>query len=353
MKPQSFYLPHLDALRFLASMFVLIDHYERLRVPIGVDAFAIRNLGRCGYTLFFTLSGFLITTLLLKEFDLTGFISKKKFYFRRIIRIWPLYFAVVAFEYFTHPMREDSEVTQSLILTLFLLPNVRLLLNTHFAFASWTWAIGVHEQFYAFWPWLLDSKHRLRWVLGLTIAFMSFSIWTRFVYESGDFLYDLIFVFPYHLLGIGALFAILGHADSARAARVKDYLFHPISQGIILLSVVGIIVYMTTLTMPNFIPLSMAYGALILNLSNNPHCWIRLEHPLLNYLGLRSYSFFMIQIFILRYLFINRIEWGLNWTEVYMLGIAATILFSEVTYQMFERPFVKWKRLLGVVEKNR
>src|SRR6266446_4521409 len=76
------HFPNLTGLRFFAAMSVLIYHFYGLEVLNG----------HYGVILFFVLSGFLITYLLLEEHDMYGTISLRQFYIRRILRIWPLYY---------------------------------------------------------------------------------------------------------------------------------------------------------------------------------------------------------------------------------------------------------------------
>ena len=99
-----FYQPELDGLRFYAFLGVFIYHtlpsqalfYRRLHLPLPELWAAIAKSGASGVDLFFALSAFLITSLLLRERQETGNISLRLFYLRRILRIWPLYFAVLA-----------------------------------------------------------------------------------------------------------------------------------------------------------------------------------------------------------------------------------------------------------------
>src|ERR1700754_4664026 len=99
-----FYCPELDGLRFYAFLGVFLCHvlpldntfYQNHHVPFPAFWAALVRAGGAGVDLFFVLSSFLITTLLLKEREDTGTIRLRWFYFRRILRIWPLYFAVIA-----------------------------------------------------------------------------------------------------------------------------------------------------------------------------------------------------------------------------------------------------------------
>ena len=99
-----FYQPELDGLRFYAFLGVFICHtlpfegalYRRFHLPMPWLWGAIAKSGAAGVDLFFALSAFLITSILLREREETGRISLRRFYLRRILRIWPLYFVLIA-----------------------------------------------------------------------------------------------------------------------------------------------------------------------------------------------------------------------------------------------------------------
>jgi peptidoglycan/LPS O-acetylase OafA/YrhL len=91
----AYYRPELDALRFFAFMCVFSFHrmdYVPTDPVHDPWLFRIGNVGPFGVPVFFLLSAFLITELLLRERERTGRIHIKAFYIRRILRIWPLYF---------------------------------------------------------------------------------------------------------------------------------------------------------------------------------------------------------------------------------------------------------------------
>jgi peptidoglycan/LPS O-acetylase OafA/YrhL len=100
-----FYRPELDVVRFLAFFFVLLSHYlpnaaEQWThvVPANYARIFATAVAGCsdGLNLFFTLSAYLIVELLLREREATGTVQIKQFYIRRVLRIWPLYFAGLA-----------------------------------------------------------------------------------------------------------------------------------------------------------------------------------------------------------------------------------------------------------------
>ena len=98
-----FYRPELDVLRFIAFFSVFIAHLEN--APVATDASPLKAAllhlyavvvasGAFGMCIFFLLSAYLITELLIRERAATGSIHLRAFYTRRILRIWPLYFGL-------------------------------------------------------------------------------------------------------------------------------------------------------------------------------------------------------------------------------------------------------------------
>jgi peptidoglycan/LPS O-acetylase OafA/YrhL len=141
----------LDGIRALAVTLVILDHSViRQRFPgsaVGVDVF-------------FVLSGFLITTLLIREHDERGTISLKKFYARRTLRIWPaLYVFLIFFGLWAvtvaSPAARDSAL-RSLPWIATFTANITAANGQPVYFsAGHTWSLGVEEQFYIVWPCLL------------------------------------------------------------------------------------------------------------------------------------------------------------------------------------------------------
>lgn len=94
MTPQRYYRPELDVLRLCAFLFVFFVHRMDL-APVDAKhyywGYHLSLVGNYGVPLFFFLSAFLITELLIREQDSFGKINVRSFYIRRILRIWPLY----------------------------------------------------------------------------------------------------------------------------------------------------------------------------------------------------------------------------------------------------------------------
>lgn len=96
--------PYLDGIRFVAALLVFTAHFFEFFHYQKINFFIYnldvqRKFGATGVTIFFVLSGFLITCLLLQEQVTKNVIAIKKFYLRRILRIWPLYFFIVVLSF--------------------------------------------------------------------------------------------------------------------------------------------------------------------------------------------------------------------------------------------------------------
>jgi peptidoglycan/LPS O-acetylase OafA/YrhL len=186
---QKVFFPNLDGLRFFAFFFVFMYHcyYE---VPLqGKDSFIylgfhkIWENGDLGVNFFFTLSGFLITYLLLSEEKQLGGFNISGFYWRRTLRIWPLYFTTVLFGFFIFQTLVNSvggeiEETANVWYYLFFLGNFNSIING--APVSGTlsvlWSLAIEEQFYLLWPILLlfFKKHRLALFIILILISLGF-----------------------------------------------------------------------------------------------------------------------------------------------------------------------------------
>jgi peptidoglycan/LPS O-acetylase OafA/YrhL len=176
---------NLDSFRFLAFFGVFLLHCESRLLsvlhPYPVIFNSLKTIlpsGALGVNFFFVLSGFLITWLLLLEEDFLGKYSTVNFWVRRILRIWPLYFACVIYGFwiygFIYRYRSDFVETAEPKYFLTFLPNFNTIYN---GFAKNTtlnvlWSVGVEEQFYLLWPLLFMIK-KFRPYLFFLIIFSS------------------------------------------------------------------------------------------------------------------------------------------------------------------------------------
>lgn len=137
---------NLDGLRFICILMVLWHHAP----AIPFEAAQIVGRGFLGVDFFFVLSGFLITTLLLRERERFGEFSLVDFYKRRILRILPVYvFVVLLVSAYYIFVKGQSELAALVPFYLLFLSNF---LTDHIPTLSITWSLSVEEQFYMLWP---------------------------------------------------------------------------------------------------------------------------------------------------------------------------------------------------------
>jgi peptidoglycan/LPS O-acetylase OafA/YrhL len=167
--PRAGYFPILDVLRWVASSAVVLAHsVVFFPASAGVIHFGglLRNAGYYGVVFFYTLSGFLISYLLLVEKQQTGGIALGAFYKRRALRIWPLYYLIILLSFFVLPYvlpladARGPGWWRSLLLYLLFLPNIPAVKGFFLATCFHTYTIGYEEQFYLFWPLVLRRVGR-------------------------------------------------------------------------------------------------------------------------------------------------------------------------------------------------
>jgi peptidoglycan/LPS O-acetylase OafA/YrhL len=193
--------PHLDGLRAIAALLVILYHTGYLIQSQGgssVFANIFSRSAEYGVNLFFCLSGFLITYLLIKEAKETGNISVKKFYFRRILRIWPLYFFAGLVGVLILPFARDFLANfvgfsfSPYLANLFFLFTFSVNFQVMFGFADHftvqsLWSIAIEEQFYLIWAPILSlfKKH-----LNILIFCIFLIGLAANLYLGGDYYYN-------------------------------------------------------------------------------------------------------------------------------------------------------------------
>jgi len=150
------YLPSLDGLRALSILIVLIGHINDSRhFPIITPIF---GNGSLGVQVFFVISGFLITTLLIKEKITKGDINLKKFYIRRAFRILPVAYLYILVVILLNPLFSLGITNKNFLCAIIFIQNF-------VADVKWPighyWSISVEEQFYLLFPFILKANYKL------------------------------------------------------------------------------------------------------------------------------------------------------------------------------------------------
>lgn len=156
-------IPSLDGLRALSIAIVVLSHTRSLLPPPVANSGPFRYViggGIHGVQVFFVISGYLITMLLVREFDRTGDISLRRFYARRILRIFPafyIYMGVVGVLWVFGIEEQDlSTFISAATYTIIYHPRPQGWLLQH------AWSLSIEEQFYLLWPAVLLIAYRRR-----------------------------------------------------------------------------------------------------------------------------------------------------------------------------------------------
>lgn len=362
MGSKNVYFPNLNGIRFIAAFLVIIYHVEQFKLlfklPNYIENPFISVIGKLGVILFFVLSGFLITYLLLEEEKSYGTISIKNFYIRRVLRIWPLYFLVVIlallilpnFSAFIIPGYEKEVIhqhfsTKALMYFTFF-ANLAVAIYGIIPYASQTWSIGTEEQFYLMWPVLVKciKKHRMLLMAGVVVFyilgyFILNSAHTHFI-PGKMYLRKFWKVFNIDCMAIGGFFAIMLHSGKYVAFFLNKGLFYAAICITVLLMAFGVVI-------PHFHNeiYALLFGIIILNFAANKTIGISLEHRWLHYLGKISYGLYMYHILaivmcIKLLVYAHQLH---NWL-LYPASIILTIGISALSYEFFESRFIKKKK---------
>jgi peptidoglycan/LPS O-acetylase OafA/YrhL len=277
---------------------------------------------------------------------------------RRVLRIWPLYFLTVILGLFVLPeipflnipdetglIRDNF--AEKIILYMLILPNVVTGVFKHIPYVSQNWSIGVEEQFYYFWPWVIRQTKTARLLLVMIVFFLCFylmrSLTVIYMPENGwwKYLNEFIKSLRITCMILGAMGAYFTYFKP-NSALIK-VIFNNRFQWFLYISLIGLLYFGVYLKGVNQEFYALIFTLILMNLAKNPHSILSLENPVFDYLGKISYGMYMyhtIAVVIGVKLAMNFQQ--SNWVS-YPLTFALTIIISSLSYQYFEKPFLKIK----------
>jgi peptidoglycan/LPS O-acetylase OafA/YrhL len=331
-------MPALDGFRAIAALSVVCYHF-------GYD---VRFDGVTG---FFVLSGFLITTLLMREHETAGTVSLKNFYARRTLRIFPAYYAFVVASFALDNLRHTIW-PGGLTLAAFLygVNYYNAFLGHPSTSVAHAWSLAVEEQFYLLWPLLFlglygRSLATVRRVLvGVIVASIGWRILAHLVLGVDKaYLYNA-FDARFDNLAVGCLLAILVREE--RSERVAAALTARTWYPLVTLAALGSVVAFVPSPARYYFAFTL-YSVLIavllvqwLLLSRRP-LWSWLDHPVTRYLGTISYPIYLWHTWT--------IGAARKLTMVprpvqFAIAVVATVAVASGSYWIIERPALRLKR---------
>ncbi len=341
----------LDGLRFICIAAVIWHHAPKWDGWRDISVFFLR--GHVGVDFFFVLSGFLITTLLLREETATGRFNLRSFYWRRFLRIIPIYFLVVSIAAF-HAIVIKGHTEQLAILPYYFLFLSNFLVGEDIGFLSITWSLAVEEQYYMLWPALLLLMPR-RWVITVLILLIAVNVLAAME------VFRLVGVHPidvahlrlqisgatYAPILMGSLAAIMLHRPTGFAA------LHPLTafRGAALIWFIALLVALAGFPgalegMPNLVVhslMTLMLVSLVIREDNTMAPMLKLA-PIAR-VGQISYGIYLYHLFALA--IVNKaleILGIANTSWVLMFYFALSIMIAEISFRTYEAWFMRFRQ---------
>jgi peptidoglycan/LPS O-acetylase OafA/YrhL len=369
--------PELDGIRGIAILLVLMFHCRIIFMPQSMAEktyFAFAESLWVGVDLFFVLSGFLITGILLDTYQRKDYF--RSFYIRRILRIFPLYYSVIFLVTIASHVTKFEALQQPSVIAQtsywLYLQNWLTLFNFHpTSILGHFWSLAIEEQFYLLWPALVLFAARRNAIGKLCISaiVIAFIIRAILVHQIGQ--------------NIGetqpAYFVTFSRIDALALGSFAAYLFHerhslesfrPAASWLALISMVVITIIVITQKGFNghnsivlyfgLLPLAVFFSSLLmLALTSNKQNKLRifLRGSWLRFIGKISYGIYIFHwpvIVLLKqsWLSITPVNFWINQIGFILLVGACSLMIAWLSYQYFESPFLRLKDRLAPIEKN-
>jgi peptidoglycan/LPS O-acetylase OafA/YrhL len=307
--------------------------------------------GGLGVTVFFVISGYLITSLLLKEQDRTGTISLRMFYFRRTLRIFPAMYVFVAVVVALGAMgvlAGAGEPERTHLGAGDILAAATYTMNFRVGHSWWlghTWSLAVEEQFYLLWPAAvvyLGIAGGLRWAIGAMLVAPLFRVIFYFGWPHYRSLVEQAFPFVFDALATGCVLAMLRRqlwADRRYRAVLESRLF----------ALVPVIVGVTY-SLNEIVGPSLLVGTTVINVGIAMCIDWAMRFPdsragrLLNsrplvWVGVISYSLYLWQqLFLCRY--------HTGWFTTFPVNLGLAFAAAIASYYVVEQPFLRLRERL-------
>jgi peptidoglycan/LPS O-acetylase OafA/YrhL len=353
------YLPGLNGIRAVAALSVLFGHMWAPFGDWGIGEPAFWIPWPCApVTTFFVISGFLITYLLMNEVGRMDDVSIWKFYMRRILRIWPLYYgyivlaliAVAAFK---------GEINGAAWFYTFFAGNISHAIGIGIIPLYHFWSLGVEEQFYAWYPWMVkyNKKHILYAVCGLCALWFGLKLGSYVVIGKG-LVYRIFAVTQFDCMMIGAAGAIMYYRCTEWLGSVCGNRYVAILSWVLFFTS-GLWTKYVPSPITNEVVALISLLVIMSGLVRKP----LLENSVMNYLGKISYGIYVIHPILIytgtrllgnvlsRYEG-TQIQGGVCFALIFVAITGLTIGLASLSYKYFEMPFLRMKDKYSIVRST-
>lgn len=353
-----FRFENLDSIRTVAFLTVFLAHSVASDLPsiIGNPIYNFFNIFRSvfsfGVPVFFVLSGFLISFLMLKEQESkTGF-CVKNFYIRRVLRIWPVYYIVIIFGFVVFPLLRTYILhipyleNANFINYIFFIGNFDQIINNQLPFGVGlgpTWSVGVEEQFYLLWPIVIMFFKKRHFIIPI-IGFIIISTLSSVIFKLDS--QNTIFCFIY--LSTGALFAYISYYYNDKILKITKIspVFFILALVMFILIIMDVICFLGFMKM---LVISVLIAYMIVYQCYSGRFALK-NIPLLERLGKYTYGLYLyhsICIFIIHTLVLKILKIEENAVTIVLIiplfSLILSIVISVLSYKYIELFFLKLK----------
>ncbi len=348
-------MPQLDTLRTFAVAAVLVHHFAGDHLPAILNSIP---WGFAGVRLFFVLSGFLITGILLRSRGIvedagqSRIFMMRQFYARRFLRIFPLYYLVIGVAAAVNLPPVRGVMVWLLTYTF----NVQLSIQGWFpANIAHFWSLAVEEQFYILWPWLVTFVPR-KWLVPSTLGMIALGplFRTYAVITNLNIVAMSCFTFSaLDALGLGALLAIASDPSFMARRSYRFFKRYALAIGVTTFVLLTVLMQMRIMALYEIFfdtSTALCFSSLVSAASRGfrGRSGMLLEWKPLVYCGKIAYGIYVYHLFmpgLLASIFIrfNAIYPEKGWLN-FSLGTAATLIVASLSWYLFEQPINNLKR---------
>jgi len=354
------YFPELDGLRFFAFLLVFVHHHSLFaKIPY---LSILHTNGWIGVDLFFALSAFLFTKLLIAEYNKTKTISFKKFYLRRIFRIWPIYFLFIGFSVALYIFFFKGSIGNNIgirIIGLFTFSdNIMTAIYGYnpLPFIAHLWTITYEEQFYIFIPIIIlllvrsSFKKKLISVISIFILFNGI----RFALIANNVPHPAIWVLPITHFESIVLGIVIGFGGiDFLLKRIRPLMF----------GLIGIFFFILLCFLPNLDNISywlivsysfvgISTSMVLFSVLNSNYLKEFFSKELFVFLGKRSYGLYVYHLLgngVASFMIAKISIIPSNSLASFLYSLSFTVIVSIISYKVIETPFLKLKKRFEVI----
>ncbi|MEO7292794.1 MAG: acyltransferase [Ginsengibacter sp.] len=363
------FFKNLEPLRFLAFLGVFNMHTILLSnslhsSPITDVIFSILSFSYLGVPFFFSLSSFLITYRLLEEIKLNGNIKLRRFYCKRGLRIWPIYFLLLIICYVAIPivfslLHLEKPTLPNPLPFLFFWANFYIITNgVNFITALIVlWSLAIEEQFYIFWGFILKyvSKYLVLIIFMLLLLSIIFCYYYLYIIRQKEMNLKVHTLYAVPNFCLGALIAFVCHSKNKSFTFLKSLSTYFYGSIYFILITFNILKRFNVIHFDIIVAAvfnSFCYALILYDQTFNERRLFNIGiFKSINYLGRISYGLYIYHLLVASIMikvfhFFNSNQNFYTSLLQAIITLLITILISHVSFRYFENYFLRLKEKL-------